>query len=120
MYQQIDPLESWAYAVEAKYAKTEEEQRRPLALTLYLDPRSYRISSISEKVKKIAREWFKKYNPFSTPTPPPRREAAIPPVAPEMVLLKPFVPVTGKKGAGRFTSSEVALFDPVGTGKRPR
>lgn len=64
MYQLVQPLEPWAYAVEAKLAKTEDERLRPLALALYLDQNSFHISKISKKEKKRALEWLEKNNPF--------------------------------------------------------
>lgn len=63
-YQRFRPLDSWAYAVEAKYAKTKEERLQPLAKTLYLDRDSYRIAEISEQEKIKALEWLEKHNPF--------------------------------------------------------
>lgn len=64
IYQSVRPLDSWAYAVEAKYAKSAEERLQPLAKTLYLDKRSYRIVGIPEQEKEKAREWLEKNNPF--------------------------------------------------------
>jgi len=64
LYQRVQPLDSWAYAVEAKLAKTEEDRLRPLALTLYLDKQSYHIEGISKKEKERARKWLEVNNPF--------------------------------------------------------
>ena len=64
LYELVQPLDSWAYAVEAKYAKTEEDRLRPLALTLYLDRRSYHLEGISEKEKEHALKWLETNNPF--------------------------------------------------------
>jgi hypothetical protein len=83
--QQVSPFTSWAYAVEAKYAKTAEERRRPLALALYLDPRSYHIANIPETEKAAARAWLEKNNPFRTSRPLPKIEASAP--APARVLM---------------------------------
>lgn len=63
-YQKIMPMYAWAFAVEAKYAKTEAERLKPLAMTLYLDRRSERISKIPEKEKEMALKWLDKNNPF--------------------------------------------------------
>jgi len=87
MYQKVDPLESWAYAVEAKYAKTEDERIRPLAITLYLDPRSFHVSTIPGQEKERALKWFKKNNPFTTAEPPPKREASNPAPLRELAAL---------------------------------
>jgi tetratricopeptide (TPR) repeat protein len=69
LYQNLKPETSWLYAVEAKLARTEEARLRPLALTLYLDPRSERISAINESEKDKAKEWLKKNSPFIAPDP---------------------------------------------------
>jgi tetratricopeptide (TPR) repeat protein len=64
LYQRVQPLDSWAYAVEAKLAKTEEDRLRPLALTLYLDKQSYHIEGVSKNEKEQALKWLEKNNPF--------------------------------------------------------
>jgi hypothetical protein len=64
LYQQIQPLDSWAYAVEAKYSKDEDSRTRALALTLYLDPKSFHIADCSEKDKERALKWLDMHNPF--------------------------------------------------------
>lgn len=63
-YQKIMPYWAWAYAVEAKYASPGPERTRALALTLYLDKKSERISGIPESEKAAALKWFEKNNPF--------------------------------------------------------
>jgi len=63
-YQQIYPMYSWAYAVEAKYTKIPDDRTRALAFALYLDPHSERISRIDASEKKKAMSWFKDHNPF--------------------------------------------------------
>ncbi|MEK6744995.1 MAG: hypothetical protein AABZ15_15365 [Nitrospirota bacterium] len=78
MRQQMQPLISWTYAVEARYAATEEERIGPLAITLYLDPRSYRIADISEPEKEKARKWLETNNPFRVNKPAQKKQAAIP------------------------------------------
>lgn len=65
LYQRIHPFDSWAYAVEAKLAKSAEERLRPLALTMYLDRQSYRIADISKKEKEQALKWLERNNPFT-------------------------------------------------------
>lgn len=64
-YQQIYPMYSWAYAVEAKYTQLPDDRTRALAMALYLDPRSERISHFTEPEKKKAMAWFKDNNPFN-------------------------------------------------------
>lgn len=63
-HQRIRPLDGWAYAVEAKYSDNPASRLRALALALYLDRRSERISGISEEEKGKAREWLENNNPF--------------------------------------------------------
>lgn len=63
-YQKIMPLWAWAYAVEAKYAAPGPERTMALALTLYLDKKSERISGIPESEKAAALKWLEKNNPF--------------------------------------------------------
>lgn len=63
-YQKIYPFFSWAYAVEAKYSEPGPERLRALALTLYLDKDSERVSGFSEEEKAEALEWLGDNNPF--------------------------------------------------------
>jgi tetratricopeptide (TPR) repeat protein len=64
MHQRILPMMAWAYAVEAKYSQSGPDRLRALALTLYLDRRSERISKFSEKERQEAMKWLDKNNPF--------------------------------------------------------
>ncbi len=64
IYQRVQPLDSWAYAVEAKLAKTATDRLRPLALTMYLDKQSFHIEGISKKEKEQALKWLENNNPF--------------------------------------------------------
>lgn len=64
IYQRVQPLDSWAYAVEARFAKTEEDRLRPLALAMYLDKQSYHLEGVSKKEKERALKWLEKNNPF--------------------------------------------------------
>ncbi len=63
-HQRVYPMHSWAYAFEAKHAADTVNRLRALAMALYLDRNSERISGFSEKDKKEAREWFEKNSPF--------------------------------------------------------
>jgi hypothetical protein len=63
IHQQMYPLDSWAYAVEAKYV-SEKDRLRPLAIALYLDKRSCHVSGIPEQEKKNAQKWLESNNPF--------------------------------------------------------
>ena len=63
-YQVIQPMYSWAYAVEAKYSQDPERKLEALAYTLYLDPQSERISDIPDELKEKARKWLEKNNKF--------------------------------------------------------
>ncbi len=56
---------AWAYAVEAKYTTSDTDRMRALAIALYLDKRSERISHFSNQEKKKALEWLKENNPFT-------------------------------------------------------
>lgn len=64
-YQQVYPMYSWAYAVEAKYTQDPDDRRRALAMAQYLDPQSERISHFPESEKQLAMSWLKAHNPFS-------------------------------------------------------
>ncbi len=74
-YQKMQPLYSWAYAVEAKYGATEKERLQPLAITLYLDQRSSHIAGITEREEEKARKWFETNNPFRAVIPSHKTEA---------------------------------------------
>lgn len=63
-HQRVWPMYSWAYAVEAKYTSSEQDRIRALAITLYLDKNSERISAFSESEKNKALKWLEKNNPF--------------------------------------------------------
>lgn len=63
-YQKIMPMWAWAFAVEAKYAKPGPARTRALAIALFLDKRSERISGIPERDKRKAWKWLEKNNPF--------------------------------------------------------
>jgi hypothetical protein len=65
-YQQIFPMYSWAYAVEAKYAQSPDDRMKALALAQYLDPSSEWISHFTESDRRKAMSWFKDHNPFNT------------------------------------------------------
>jgi hypothetical protein len=62
--QRIQPTQAWSYAVEAQYSTNAVEANRALALTLYLDPLSPRLTGIDEKRKAAARTWLRANNPF--------------------------------------------------------
>jgi hypothetical protein len=64
IHQAIRPLDSWAYAFEAKHTTSPSDRTKALAFTLYLDKQSTRIEHFSGKEKAKAREWFKNNNPF--------------------------------------------------------
>lgn len=63
-YQKIRPMDSWAYAFEAKYTRTAADRMRALGMTLYLDKQSDRISRFSNSEKKKAKKWLETNNPF--------------------------------------------------------
>jgi tetratricopeptide (TPR) repeat protein len=65
--QTIRPMDSWAYAFEAKYTRSDPDRTRALAITLYLDRQSERIAHFSGNDKSKAIEWLKKNNPFLQP-----------------------------------------------------
>ena len=64
IFQKVQPTTSWLYAIEAKFASSKDARLRPLALTLYLDPGSERISGIKKSEKTEAMKWLKHNNPF--------------------------------------------------------
>jgi len=63
-YQIARPDLSWAYAVEARYTDDPKKRIRALALTLYLDKNSQRISHFTKDQKNEAFEWLDNNNPF--------------------------------------------------------
>ena len=63
-HQRIQPMMSWAYALEAKHAADGAQRVRALGIALYLDPRSERIAGLPEDLKRRARQDFEKNNPF--------------------------------------------------------
>ena len=63
-YQRIAPAYAWAYAIEAKYTTSTLDRQRALAIALYLDKRSDRLSTFSEKEKEMALKWLGHHNPF--------------------------------------------------------
>ena len=64
IYQRIYPYQAWAYAVEARYTTSDSDRMKALAITLYLDKNSNRISKFSSAEKKEALKWLEKNNPF--------------------------------------------------------
>jgi hypothetical protein len=64
LHQRILPWFAWAYAVEAKYATSDADRLRALAIALYLDKNSERIADIPETEKARARKWLEQNNPF--------------------------------------------------------
>jgi hypothetical protein len=66
-YQALAPTQAWAYAVEYAYEKPGFERTRALALALYLDPSSERISSASKTEVTAAQTWLQEHNPFRIP-----------------------------------------------------
>jgi hypothetical protein len=103
LHQKVDPLEAWAYAVEARYAATADERLRPLAITIYLDRRSYHISGIAEQEKEKTRKWLETNNPFLQTKPRTRQEVLHLPVGEmvDRVLAVMAVPVGSGSGLKR-------------------
>jgi len=64
LHQRILPWFAWAYAVEAKYATSDSDRLRALAIALYLDKNSERIADFPETEKVRARKWLEQNNPF--------------------------------------------------------
>ncbi|MDX1374051.1 MAG: hypothetical protein R3357_00735 [Burkholderiales bacterium] len=69
--QRYEPWTAWAYAFEAKHAKPGPDRTRALAMALYLDPLSERISGIDKASKDQAEQWLAKNNPFKKAVPAP-------------------------------------------------
>jgi len=67
--QRYEPWTAWPYAFEAKYAKPGPERTRALALAMYLDPLSERISGIDKASKAEAERWLQSNNPFKKVAP---------------------------------------------------
>jgi tetratricopeptide (TPR) repeat protein len=64
-HQRILPMVAWAYAMEAKYATSEDDRVRALGVALYLDPQSERVAALDPKLKERAKAWFSTNNPFA-------------------------------------------------------
>jgi hypothetical protein len=64
LHQRILPWFAWAYAVEAKYAASDADRLRALAIALYLDRNSERLADVPETEKARARKWLEQNNPF--------------------------------------------------------
>ena len=62
--QVVHPTRAWAYAMEYAYAPSPARRRRALAMTLYLDPTSERITSATRKERRDAQAWAEVHNPF--------------------------------------------------------
>lgn len=88
-HQRLEPLQAWAYGVEARFASDPQTRVRAVALALYLDPNSERLAEISGEERKKAREWLKSNNPFTRDKARPgvadRDEGIKPPGRPEAV-----------------------------------
>jgi hypothetical protein len=63
-YQRIQPGYAWAYAMEYQYTADAKNRIRALALTLYLDPLSERITHASKADRLAAKRWLEENNPF--------------------------------------------------------
>lgn len=74
-YQVYEPWAAWAYAFEAKYGKTSTERVRALAMALYLDRNSARISGINANIVNQAKAWLTTNKPF------PRQHSTLKPQA---------------------------------------
>jgi hypothetical protein len=62
--QAAQPMFSWSYAMMADYAISQKDKVKNLALAIYLDPNSYRISRFDNNLKQKAKVWLLKNNPF--------------------------------------------------------
>jgi tetratricopeptide (TPR) repeat protein len=65
-YQHLEPWQSWAYSVEARYNDDPKARQRALAIALYLDKDSSRLSGFSAEEQDAARKWFASHQPFKT------------------------------------------------------
>jgi hypothetical protein len=63
-YQRIQPTHAWACSMEFAYGRTKAQRIRALAMTLYLDPRSERISTAKAEELEEAQKWLQQNNPF--------------------------------------------------------
>ena len=79
MQQRVSPQLSWAYALEARLLAPGPERTRALAMTLYLDPLSKVVDSLSVKERSDLNQWLDRNNPFthqrSAPNPALRQTA---------------------------------------------
>lgn len=63
-HQRVKPTIAWAYAAEAKYSESPDDRLRALAIALYLDAGSRRLTTVSEAEREQARQWLDRNNPF--------------------------------------------------------
>lgn len=68
VHQRLQPMFAWAYAMEARLTRNEQDRVRAIALTLYLDPLSDRVGDVSPAQRKAAQAWLAKNNPFARPS----------------------------------------------------
>jgi hypothetical protein len=59
-FQIIQPMYSWSYAFAAKFAPSQAERIKNLAIAIQLDPLSWRVSQMSEEDIALARHWWEK------------------------------------------------------------
>lgn len=62
--QSYEPFAAWAYAFEARHSTNDADRTRALAIALYLDPQSARLTGIDAASKERARAWFKAKDPL--------------------------------------------------------
>lgn len=65
-YQHLEPWQSWAYSVEAQYSDDPKAKQRALAIALYLDKNSSRLSGFSKAEQDAAWKWFTSHHPFKS------------------------------------------------------
>ncbi len=84
-HQRLDPIQAWAYGVEARLTAEPQSRTRAIALTIYLDPNSGHLAGTSRQDREKGREWLQSNNPFTRDKAMPRAPGHDgPPVLPEM------------------------------------
>jgi hypothetical protein len=64
-HQQIQPTHAWAYAMQYTHEIDPAARQRALGMTLYLDPKSWRIAKAKAGEVAQARGWLQGNNPFT-------------------------------------------------------
>jgi hypothetical protein len=63
-WQRVRPVDAWTYSMQYTYETAPDQRLRALAMTMYLDPASPRISGATKAERASAQAWLHDHNPF--------------------------------------------------------